>query len=309
MKFDLNDYFYFVHVIEKNGFTAAAKALNMPKSRLSRHVAQLEERLGVRLLQRTSRHVAATEEGTSFYHHARKLVDAMEMAEAAINNRSGGLSGKVVISCSTGVAQFLLLDILTEFAREHPNVLIEQRVSNSMVDLIAEGVDIAIRGHSGDLPDSSLIQRSVVRVDWPLYCSPNYLNDIERLDTPYDLAKCRFLKVGRASAKDAIPLQHRDGLRTHQTTHIALCSEDMSTIRQAAINGLGITALPDYVCTTALQTGQLIRVLPEWISQSASLSLLMPSRLGVPPHTKALAEFIREKLPLATESFLLMNSD
>lgn len=309
MKVDLNDYFYFVHVIEKKGFTAAASALNMPKSRLSRHVAQLEERLGVRLLQRTSRHVAATDEGTSFYHHARKLVDAMELAEAAMDNRSGRLSGKVVISCSTGVAQFVLLDILTEFARQHPDVLIEQRVSNTMVDLIAESVDIAIRGHSGELPDSSLIQRSVARVDWPLYCSPDYLNDIERLDTPYDLARCRFLKVGRASAKDAIPLRHKDGLRTHQNTRIVLCSEDMSTIRQAAINGLGVTALPDYVCATAVQNAQLVRVLPDWISQSANLSLLMPSRLGVPAHTKALAEFIREKLPLVTDSSLLMNSD
>jgi len=306
---DLNDYFYFVHVIEKKGFSAAATALDMPKSRLSRHVAQLEDRLGVRLLQRTSRHVAPTEEGNSFYHHARKLVDAMELAEAAMDNRSGSLSGKVVISCSTGVAQFLLIDILTEFAKQHPDVLIEQRVSNSMIDLIAEGVDIAIRGHSGDLPDSSLIQRSVARVDWPFYCSPDYLNHIQQLETPYDLARCRFLKVGRSSAKNAIPLLHTDGLRTHQTTRIALCSEDMSTIRQAAINGLGVTALPDYVCTSALQTGQLVRVLPDWISQSASLSLLMPSRLGVPPHTKALAEFIREKLPLATESSLLINSD
>ncbi|MEH6669502.1 LysR family transcriptional regulator [Halopseudomonas sp.] len=302
MKVDLNDYFYFVHVIEKQGFSAAAAALGMPKSRLSRHVAQLEDRLGIRLLQRTSRHVAATEEGKSFYHHARKLVDAMELAEAAMDNRSGSLSGKVVISCSTGVAQFLLLDILTEFVRQHPDVLIEERVSNSMIDLVAEGVDIAIRGHSGDLPDSSLIRRSLARVDWPFYCSPDYQKQVEPLETPYDLARCRFLKVGRSRAKDAIPLQHADGLRTHQTIPIALCSEDMSTIRQAAIDGLGVTALPEYVCRSALQTGQLVRILPDWISQSANLSLLMPSRLGVPAHTKALAEFIREKLPSATAS-------
>jgi len=296
---DLNDYFYFVHVVEKKGYTAAAKVLNMPKSRLSRHVAQLEERLGVRLLQRTSRTVAVTEEGQSFYQHARKLVDALEMAEASMDNRSGTLAGKVVISCSIGVAQFALLDIVTEFVKQHPKVLIEQRVTNAMVDMVAEGIDIAIRGHGGDLPDSSLIQRFITNVEWQLYGSPDYLEQIEHLDAPYDLANCRFLKVGRAGAKDAIPLIHKDGLRTHQNTHILFCSEDMWTIRQAAIAGLGVTALPDYVCNSAVQTGQLVRILPDWVSQSASLSLLMPSRLGVPAHTKALAEYIREKLPLA----------
>jgi DNA-binding transcriptional LysR family regulator len=299
VNFDLNDYFYFVHVVEKKGYTAAAKALNMPKSRLSRHVAQLEDRLGVRLLQRTSRNVAVTDDGKSFYQHARKLVDTLELAEAAMGNRSGSLSGKVVISCSTGVAQFALLNILTEFARQHPKVLIEQRVTNTMVDLVAEGIDIAIRGHSGELPDSSLIQRFITKVDWQLYCSPDYLQQVGRLETPYDLANCRFLKVGRASAKDAIPLHHKDGLRILQNTHIALCSEDMSTITQAAIDGLGITALPDYVCKNAVQAGQLVRIMPDWVSQSANLSLLMPSRLGVPPHTRALSEYIREKLPLA----------
>jgi len=297
MKVDLNDYFYFMHVVEKKGYTAAAKVLNMPKSRLSRHVAQLEARLDVRLLQRTSRNVTVTQEGQKFYQHARKLVDTMELAESAMKNSKGSLTGKVVISCSTGVAQFALLEVITEFAKQHPAILIEQRVGNTLVDLVAEGIDIAIRGHSGELPDSSLIQRFITKVDWPLYCAPSYLEKVEPIETPYHLANCRFLKVGRGSSKDAIPLLHKDGLRTHQTTNIVMYSEDMSTLRRATIEGLGIIALPDYVCKEALQTGQLVQVLPGWISLSASLSLLMPSRLGVPPHTKALADFIREKLP------------
>lgn len=143
-----------------------------------------------------------------------------------------------MISCSLGVAQFVLIDIVTDFARLHPKVLIEQRVTNSMIDLITEGVDIAIRGHSGELPDSSLIQRFIANVEWQFYCSPGYLEQLEQLEqlqTTYDLASCRFLKVGRAGAKEAIPLQHKGGLQTHQNTHIALCSEDMSTIRQAAM--------------------------------------------------------------------------
>ncbi|BCL69039.1 LysR family transcriptional regulator [Vibrio nigripulchritudo] len=302
MKIDLNDYFYFVHVVEKRGYTSAAQSLNMPKSRLSRHVVQLEERLGVRLLQRTSRNVVVTDEGKRFYKYARKLVDSMELAEAAMESHKGLLSGKVVLSCSTGVAQFALLDIITEFAKLYPNVLIEQRVSNTNVDLIAEGIDLAIRGHSDELPDSSLIQRVITKVKWSFYCAPSYLEEIGTVENPSDLAHCRVLKIGRVSGENAIHLLHNNGLRVHQHTNIVMCSEDMSTLRQATIEGLGIIALPDYVCRKPLQIGQLIQILPDWISQSATLSLLMPSRLGVPAHIKALADFIREKLPKAVVS-------
>ncbi|MEZ8545959.1 LysR family transcriptional regulator [Vibrio cyclitrophicus] len=167
MKIDLNGYFYFVHVVEKNGYTAAAYSLNMPKSRLSRHESQLEERLGVRLLQRTSRTISLTEEGKRFFLHVRKLVDTMKLAEASISECSASLSGKVTFSCSTGLAQFALLDIISDFARLYPNVVIEQRISNTIDDLITDGIDFALRGHGGELPDSSMVRRLIAKVDWP----------------------------------------------------------------------------------------------------------------------------------------------
>lgn len=299
MKIDLNDYFYFVHVVEKNGYTAAAHSLNMPKSRLSRHVSQLEERLGVRLLQRTSRTISVTEDGKRFFLHARKLVDTMELAEASISECSASLSGKITFSCSTGLAQFALLDIISDFARLYPNIVIEQRVSNTIDDLITDGIDFALRGHGGDLPDSSMVRRPIAKVDWPLFCAPSYLEKIGRIDSPYDLANCHFLKLGRAATKDVIPLLHSDGVKKRQTTNILMCTEDMATLKHAVIKGLGVTTLPDYVCVSALKSGQLIRILPNYISQSASLSLLMPSRLGVPLHTRTLIEFIQDRLPLA----------
>lgn len=297
MKLDLNDYYYFVHVVEKQGYTAAAAALQMPKSRLSRHVSQLEARLGVRLLQRTSRHVAVTQEGQQFYEYARKLVDAMELAESAMKNAQGELSGKAVISCSTGVAQYALGELLTEFDEQHPQVQIEQRVSNSMTNLIAEGVDLAIRGHSTDLPDSSLIQRSIARVDWPLFASPALLEKMTPLRDATDLAHLNFLKVGRFNQANTIRLIDDKGQNTSQTVIAKLCSEDMSTLKRAAVAGLGVTSLPNYVCKSELKSGELVRVLPEYLTQSANLSLVMPSRLGVPAHIKALADFIRDKLP------------
>ena len=297
MKVNLNDYYYFVHVVEKQGYTAAANALQMPKSRLSRHVAQLEERLGVRLLQRTSRNVTVTESGKRFYQHARKCVDAMEFAESAMQNAAGELSGKVIISCSTGLTQFAFGDLCIEFAKKHPSIEIEQRISNAYVDMVAEGVDMAIRGHSTSLPDSNLIQRPIANVDWPLYCAPNYLNDIESIKTPRDLSKCAFLKIGRVNAQNAIRLIHDSGQEVMQTITPRFCSEDMASLKQAAISGLGITSLPKYVCQQDVLSGDLIQVLPAWLTQSAQLSLVMPSRLGVPKHIHLFAEYIREHLP------------
>ncbi|REG83291.1 LysR substrate-binding domain-containing protein [Marinomonas pollencensis] len=300
MKVDLNDYYYFVHVVEKKGYTAAARSLNMPKSRLSRHVSQLEERLGIRLLQRTSRSITVTEEGKRFFQHARKLIDTMELAEASISDYATTLSGKVTFSCSTGMAQFSLINIISDFAELHPNVIIEQRISNNTDDLISEGIDFALRGHGKELPNSSLIRRPITQIDWPFFCSPDYLKKVSQIEKPQDLAQCRFLKLGRANAKETVSLLNSEGLRIQQQTNIAMFTEDMGTLKQSAMKGLGVTTLPEYVCSNALQTGQLVRILPDWISQSANLSMLMPSRLGIPQHTRALMDFILDRLPAET---------
>ena len=172
---DLNDYFYLVHVVEKQGFTQAAKALNMPKSRLSRHIAKLEDRLDTKLIQRTSRQFNVTETGQIFYRHARVLLDEMEAAEEAIQSRKTSLSGRVTLSCSVGVAQFAIKDLLLQFLLDHPKVDLVQQVTNQNIDLVSSGIDIAIRGHTEPLPDSSLVQRHLASVSWHLFASPNYL--------------------------------------------------------------------------------------------------------------------------------------
>ena len=149
---DLNDYFYFVHVVEKQGFSPAAAALNMPKSRLSRHVSKLEERLDIQLIQRTSRQFKVTESGQIFYQHARALLDEMEAAEAAIQTRKTTLNGRVALSCSVGVAQFAIKDLLLKFLCMHPKVQLVQQVTNQSIDLVASGIDLAIRAHSESPP-------------------------------------------------------------------------------------------------------------------------------------------------------------
>ena len=293
---DLNDYFYFVHVVEKRGFSPAARALNMPKSRLSRHVSQLEERLDTRLIQRTSRQFKVTETGQVFYQHARALIEEMEAAEAAIQSRKESLRGRVTMSCSVGVAQFAIKDLVFEFLVKHPKVDLVQQVTNQSVDLISSGIDLAIRGHMEALPDSSIIQRHLANVSWHLFASPGYLARTGIPESPYDLHKRQSLKVGWQPVSGHWSLENAKGLKTAIPFSPQLCSDDMATLKQAAAKGLGIVSLPAYTCRDELKDGSLVRVLPEWVAGKAQLSLLMPSRRGQSPAVRALVDHLLNNL-------------
>ena len=289
---DLNDYYYFVHVVEKRGFTPAAKALNMPKSRLSRHVSKLEERLDIKLIQRTSRQFNVTDTGQLFYQHARAMLNEMETAEAVIESRKASLEGKVTMSCSLGVAQFAIKDLLISFMQEHSKVELIQQVTNQNIDLVSSGIDLAIRGHTESLPDSTIIQRSLATVSWHLFASPSYLLKAGAPQSPYELFKRQSLKVGWQPSAGQWTLQNEEGLKTTVPYQPQLCSDDMSTLKAAAVEGLGIVSLPSYVCRNEINNGSLQRVLPGWTSGTAQLSLLTPSRKAQSPSAKALGEFL-----------------
>lgn len=293
---DLNDYFYFVHVVEKGGFTPAARALNLPKSRLSRHVSQLEERLDTRLIHRTSRQFNVTETGQMFYQHARALIEEMEAAEAAIQSRKESLSGRVTMSCSVGVAQFAIKDLLLEFLEKHSKVELVQQVTNQSVDLVSSGIDMAIRGHMEVLPDSSFIQRHLATVSWHLLASPEYLARTGTPESPYDLLKRQSLKVGWQPVTGHWSLENTQGLKTTIPFSPQLCSDDMSTLKQAATKGLGIVSMPAYACRDELNDGSLVRVLPDWVAGKAQLSLLTPFRRGQSPSIRALVDYLLNNL-------------
>ncbi len=289
---DLNDYYYFVHVVEKRGFTPAANALNMPKSRLSRHVSKLEERLDIKLIQRTSRQFKVTDTGQVFYQHARALLDEMEAAEAAIESRKASLNGRIAMSCSLGVAHFAIKDLVVKFLKENPKVELVQQVTNQNIDLVAAGIDIAIRGHVEALPDSSIIQRSLSTFSWHLFASPGYLTKTGTPKTPYDLFKRQSLKVGWQPAVGHWTLQNKQGVKTTIPYQPQLCSDDMSTLKDAAIAGLGIVSLPNYTCRAEIDNGSLVKVLPDWISGKAQLSLLTPSRITQSPVTRSFGDYL-----------------
>ncbi|MCR9105495.1 MAG: LysR substrate-binding domain-containing protein [Gammaproteobacteria bacterium] len=296
---DLNDYYYFVNVVEKGGFTRAAEALGIPKSRISRHIAQLEERLDATLIQRTTRQFKVTELGEVFYQHARAAVDHVALAETGLKRKKNALSGTVTLSCSVGVAQFALQELLTGFMQEHPDVTVHQQVTNQNIDLIAAGVDMSIRGHTGPLPDSTSIQRTLAVVEWGLFTSAGYPPGREPITTPADLANHATLALGWQTPNDHWKLQHTSGAREDLQVKPRFKSDDMATLKQAASAGLGIVALPAYTCRNELASGQLLRVLPQWHAGMANLSLVMPRRSGFTAPVLALKECLQAALPAA----------
>ena len=294
---DLNDYFYFYHVVSKQGFAPAGRALGIPKSRLSRHIEQLETRLDARLIQRTSRQFTVTDVGKTLFRHARAIVEEVSTAEASIQERKDALTGKIRLSCSVGVAQFAMEGLITDFQTAHPKVQIGQLVSNENINLIEAGLDLAIRGHVDNLPDSSLIQKKLATVAWCLFASPRYLEDYGVPGTPEDLKTHQGLCLGWRNDIAEWSLQASNGTTSTVQFIPRLGSDDMVTLKNASAAGLGIVSLPSYVCQTDIEAGRLTRVLPDWSSGKASLTLLQPSRKGVPPTVEAFIQHITKKLP------------
>ena len=293
---DLNDYFYFMHVVEKGGFTRASESLGIPKSRLSRHIAQLEARLDTILIQRTTRQSKLTELGEVFYQRARAVVDQVELAEAEVKRKKNTLQGNVTLSCSVGVAQFALKELIARFMADNPQVSVLQQVTNQNIDLIASGVDMSIRGHTDPLPDSPLIPRLLAVVEWNLFTSPNYLANEKSIATPADLTNHQTLSLGWRAPGDRWRLEHKTGTKENIQIAPRLKSEDMTTLKKAASEGLGIVALPAYACRDELASGQLVKVLPEWHAGQANLSLVMQRRSGFAAPVVALQEFLQAEV-------------
>ncbi len=294
---DLNDAFYFVQVVEKGGFSAASRALNIPKSKLSRRVRHLEDDLGVRLLQRTSRVVTATDLGEEYYRLSVGALQQFEVAETAIRRRTNNIEGSVTVSCSVGMAQFALNHVLPEFLQENPKVNVVQKASNRMEDLVKGGIDVAIRGHMDTLPDSSLIQVRLATLEWHLFCSPKYLAGLTSTDDPALLSQHQALVLGRPKEAHQWLLTDDVGQNASVPCQVRLASDDMTTLKRAAAFGLGITALPSYVCRPELEDATLTRILPSWTAGSPQISLLMQSRRGMLPAVQAFIDFLKNELP------------
>jgi DNA-binding transcriptional LysR family regulator len=294
---DLNKAYYLVHVVDKHGFSAAARTLGIPKSRISRQVKALEETLGTRLLNRDSRHMSLTEAGDAYYRHAKMALECMAAAETAVRKDKDALEGTVTLSCSAGVSQFALGRVRPRFLAKNPRVIVQIQASNDFSDLISDGIDLAIQGHFRLLPDSGLIHRRLTKVPWYLFASPNIAQQIDPLSAPTDLDGLPGLTLGWRPGGNSWSLQGPDGAIASVPFAARMRSDDMVILKQAAAAGLGVVALPAYTCIEDVASGRLIRLLPKWNAGLPEVSLLMHGQRGNPPQVDALAAFLRREMP------------
>ncbi|MDN6859827.1 LysR substrate-binding domain-containing protein [Pseudomonas sp. CAN2814] len=291
---DLNDLFYFAKVVEAGGFAAAGRLLGLPKSRLSRRVAELEARLGVRLLQRTTRKLALTDLGERYYRHCQAMLVEAEMADEVAAQLSAEPRGRVKLSCPVALAETSLNDMLPGFLAAYPQVNLELMLTNRRVDLLNESVDVALRVRAPGDEDLSLISRRLRTAKTALVAAPSLLEGHD-LRVPDDLAALPVLGSLESDRKVHMKLHGPAGAIREVALEARLAVEDFNLRKNVALAGLGVTVLPLHYCTEELADGRLVRVLPEWSEPEAFLQAVYPHRRGVLPAVRALLDYLQEE--------------
>ncbi|HET7299378.1 MAG TPA: LysR substrate-binding domain-containing protein [Oleiagrimonas sp.] len=294
---DLNDLYFFAAVVENGGFSAAGRALGIPKSRLSKRVAQLEERLGVRLLQRTTRKFVVTETGERFYEHCRAVLEEARAAQDAVDAVRAEPRGVVRISCPVSLARSLLAPILPDFLAAHPKVQVRLLASNRRVDLIDESYDIAIRVRFKLDTDATLIVREFGMSCMVLVAGSALWEHFDRPQTPADLSALPTLSMNEQGGAQTWELMHTDGNKMQVDVTPRLVSGEFAVLLEAAQRGMGVALLPESVCTHFLEEGLLEQLLPEWNGPQGTMHFVYPSRRGLLPAVRALVDFLAERLP------------
>lgn len=291
---DLNRVSAFVRVVLDGSFTKAAKSLGLPKSSVSRSVAQLEQDLGIRLLHRTTRRLALTDAGAAFHERVSRALGDIDEATSAAADSQSELRGPVRVTAPTDMGIWALAPMLARFAQSHPAIRVELSLSGRLVDLVAEGFDLAVR--AGPLRDSSLIARRVGELRSVVYASPAYL---ARRGVPKDLGDLsgHDCVVFRPTAgKASWTMVSTNGSQKTVDMTGPLACDDMSFAREAVVAGAGLGVLPEFICGLAEEAGELVRVLPEWSVHGTVLHIAYPSARYVPQRVVVLRDFLAAEL-------------
>jgi len=289
---DLNDLRYFVDVVEQNGFAAAARKLGMPRSRLSRRIGMLEERLGVRLIQRSTRRFAVTEIGREYYRHCVAMAVEADAAQDLIDRTRSEPQGTVRVSCPSSVIYFQVGEMIARFMAQCPKVEVLLESTNRRVDVIREGFDIALRIRFPPIEDSDLVIRKLAESPQRLVASPSALKAFPRPLLPTDLAALPSLAWDPAKLDHEWRLDGPDGATATVRHKPRFVTEDMVALRLAALRGVGACQFPTFVVQEDVAAGRLIDILPEWTPKAGIIHAVFPTRRGLLPSVRALLDFL-----------------
>lgn len=289
---DFNEAAVFVKVVQAGGFSAAARQLGLPTSTVSTRVSRLERRLGITLLQRTTRRLHLTEAGTAYYHHASMGLGHMLEAEAAVDEARQQPQGRLKVTAPADLGDVLLAGLIERTQREYPALEVELLLTDRYLDLVAEGVDVAVR--TGDLRDSSLIAKSLGTIHWAVFASPDYLKQAAPLEEPQDLHAHRCLQF-TPMGRDAWDLSNG---RNTVTIPLAgrIMANSIGVVKTMVAGGQGVALLPDFICKTEQAAGDLVRVLSGWQGRADPVHLVYPRQRFMPPKLRAFIDLAQAEL-------------
>ncbi len=300
---DFNDLYFFASVVQYNGFSAAARATGIEKTRLSRRVAELEKRLGVRLLQRSTRSLALTEAGESFYVRCVAAVEVAESAYESMAELRKEPSGTVRLSCPVVLAQSYLAPILPGYMASHPKVKVVIESTDREVNLIEERFDLALRASPKIEDTTGLVAKNLGSAKRILVASPAYLEFHGEPATPMDLP--HFDTLSRASdtndGRSRWELINLDSTLVVVLHEPKLIADDLRVQLGAATHGIGIALLPEPIVSSTLRAELLKRVLPTWSVAENIIHIVYPTRRGMLPSVRSLIDYLMIHLPASIQ--------
>jgi DNA-binding transcriptional LysR family regulator len=281
-----------IKVVEHQGFAPAADRLNLARSVISRRVKELEKRLGVRLLNRTTRRVSLTAAGEEYYRRANSVLLELDDMEQSISEQQLELSGKLRIAAPLSFGYRHLSQALSEFIQSHPDIELEMDLNDRQIDLVAEGYDLAIR--IGELRDSSLIAFQLGKIPFVTVASPEYLEIHGSPAYPDELLQHDGLYYSHISPRSEW-LFLADGQKRVYKPRVRLRANNGDILARAAINGLGIYQCPTFIVDEWLRNGDLVRILTEYTFQETQVNAVFPPGRMIPRRARALMEYLRQK--------------
>jgi DNA-binding transcriptional LysR family regulator len=282
----------FVAVVEAGSFVGAANATGLSKAAVSRHVADLEQRLGARLLHRTTRRLSLTDDGQLFFARAKEMLAALDEAESEISSRSGEPSGLLRINAPLTFGVLHLAPLWGRFARLYPKVSLDIELSDRVVDLVEEGYDLAVR--ITNLPNSQLVSRQLATTRMIACASPQYLAQHGTPVHPSELAEHEVISYSYWAARNEWTFTAPDDSLVTVRTHARIHANNGDTCRAAALDHQGVILQPDFLVADDLRRGDLVELLPTYRAMTLGIHAVYPSRKHLPIKTRRLVDFLVE---------------
>lgn len=292
---DLNRVAAFARVVHDGSFTAAAKALGVPKSSVSRSVAQLEQDLGARLLHRTTRKLHLTEAGSAFYERVARALSDIDEATSVASDTQAQPRGLVRVTAPLDIGVWALAGIVARFVKKQSTIRVEVSLSSRHVDLASEGFDLAVR--AGPVRDQSLVARRVGTVEAGLYAASHWVKKNGTPEKVADLVNFDNIVFRPVNGRATYALTTNDGRKEEVTVTGNVASDDLSFVKKCALAGAGIGLIPEFLCSKEWMSGKLVRVLPEWsLGPGAELSIVYPSARFLPQRVALVRDYLVAEL-------------